>query len=130
MPREQNFSGAIFEALDLCLQKDPGVFLMGLGVPDPKGIFGTTAGLQEKYGAHRVMDMPTSENGMTGVAIGMAAAFALAHLVAGFLFGVTMHDPLVFATVPLILALVALVAAWLPAQLACATSPMVALRAD
>jgi len=45
---------------------------MGLGVPDPKGIFGTTLHLQQKYGDERVMDMPLSENGMTGVAIGAA----------------------------------------------------------
>ena len=45
---------------------------MGLGVPDPKGIFGTTSGLQQKFGSNRVFDMPTSESGMTGVAIGSA----------------------------------------------------------
>ncbi|MCK4722579.1 MAG: alpha-ketoacid dehydrogenase subunit beta, partial [Dehalococcoidia bacterium] len=37
-----------------------------------KGIFGSTLGLQQKYGSTRVMDMPTSENAMTGVAIGSA----------------------------------------------------------
>ncbi|MEK7153689.1 MAG: transketolase C-terminal domain-containing protein, partial [Patescibacteria group bacterium] len=51
---------------------DPRVYIMGLGVPDPKGVFGTTLGLQAKYGDQRVMDMPTSENAMTGVAIGSA----------------------------------------------------------
>ncbi|MCL4552848.1 MAG: alpha-ketoacid dehydrogenase subunit beta [Candidatus Marsarchaeota archaeon] len=70
--RETKFFQAINEALDLCLDKDPAVYLMGLGVPDPKGIFGTTLGLQQKYGASRVFDMPTSENAMTGVAIGSA----------------------------------------------------------
>jgi pyruvate dehydrogenase E1 component beta subunit len=45
---------------------------MGLGVPDPKGIFGTLDGLAQKYGPTRVMDMPTSENAMTGIAIGSA----------------------------------------------------------
>lgn len=70
MRGEIKFSEAIREALDFCLTNDPAVYLMGLGVPDPKGIFGTTLGLQEKYGKDRVMDMPTSENGMTGIAIG------------------------------------------------------------
>ena len=46
--------------------------LWGLGVPDPKGIFGTTSGLEKKFGSNRVLDMPTSENAMTGVAIGSA----------------------------------------------------------
>ena len=46
--------------------------LFGLGVDDPKGIFGTTKGLQEIFGKQRVFDMPASENAMTGVAIGMS----------------------------------------------------------
>lgn len=70
--RELRYAQAIHEALDLCLAKDPSVYLMGLGVPDPKGIFGTTSGLQQKYGENRVMDMPTAENGMTGIALGSA----------------------------------------------------------
>ncbi len=72
--RELPFSQAILEATDLCMAKDPTVQIMGLGVPDPKGIFGTTLGLEAKYGSERVSDLPTSENGMTGVAIGCALA--------------------------------------------------------
>lgn len=72
MTRELKYSQAIHEALDYCLGADASVYLMGLGVPDPKGIFGTTLGLQEKYGQGRVMDMPTAENGMTGIALGSA----------------------------------------------------------
>ena len=56
--RELKYSEAILEANDQILQKDPLSYLIGLGVPDPKGIFGTTIGLQEKYGSNRVMDMP------------------------------------------------------------------------
>ena len=72
MSRILKYSQALLEAADICLARDPSVYVMGLGVPDPKGIFGTTVGLQEKYGLNRVMDMPTSENCMTGVAIGSA----------------------------------------------------------
>ncbi|MBI1870547.1 MAG: alpha-ketoacid dehydrogenase subunit beta [Chlamydiae bacterium] len=72
MPRELKFFEAIREATTLCMESNPSVYIMGLGVPDPKGIFGTTSGLQEKFGNGRVMDMPVSENGMTGVAIGSA----------------------------------------------------------
>jgi len=60
------------EALDLCLKKDPSVFVIGLGVPDPKGIFGAISGLKKKYGSKRVMDMPIAENAMTGICIGAA----------------------------------------------------------
>ena len=72
MGREITYAQAVLEATDQCMDKDPSVYIMGLGVPDPKGIFGTTLGLQDKYGDRRVMDMPVSENAMTGVAIGSA----------------------------------------------------------
>ena len=68
--RELNYANAIKEATDFCLEVDQSVLVIGLGVPDPKGIFGTTTGLQDKYGADRVMDMPIAENGMTGIVIG------------------------------------------------------------
>jgi pyruvate dehydrogenase E1 component beta subunit len=71
MAREITYAKAILEATDQCLSADQSVYIMGLGVTDPKGVFGTTAGLGEKYGS-RAMDMPVAENGMTGVAIGSA----------------------------------------------------------
>ena len=45
---------------------------MGLGVPGPTGVFGASKGLQEEFGKDRVFDMPSSENAMTGIALGMA----------------------------------------------------------
>ena len=72
--REMTYTQAIREAFDIALEKDPQVFLIGEGIPDLKGAFGTTTGLQEKYGRHRVMDMPLSENGLTGVCVGAALA--------------------------------------------------------
>ena len=45
--REISFQQALLEASDQLLELDPRVYLMGLGVPDPKGIFGTTLGLQK-----------------------------------------------------------------------------------
>jgi pyruvate dehydrogenase E1 component beta subunit len=70
--RQLTVAQAIHEALDLAMGSDPNVYVMGLGVPDPRGIFGTTLSLHEKYGAGRAFDTPTSENGMTGIAIGSA----------------------------------------------------------
>jgi pyruvate dehydrogenase E1 component beta subunit len=72
--RQLKFCHAIREALDICLTADPSVYLMGLGVPDPKGVFDSTSGLQEKHGPDRVLDMPASENGVAGMAIGSAVA--------------------------------------------------------
>lgn len=71
-PRELRYVEAVREALTLKMTEDPSVYVMGLGVPDPKGVFGTTIGLQESFGPERVMDMPLSECGMTGVAVGSA----------------------------------------------------------
>jgi pyruvate/2-oxoglutarate/acetoin dehydrogenase E1 component len=67
-----SFAEAIREGLFEALSEDPGVICYGLGVDDPKGVFGTTTGLQEEFGRDRVFDMPTSENAMTGIAIGAA----------------------------------------------------------
>ena len=68
--RIKKYFEAINEAISTAMEIDKSVICYGLGVPDPKGVFGTTMGLQEKFGKERVFDMPTSENAMTGVAIG------------------------------------------------------------
>jgi len=68
----KSFATAINEALTLAMEIDDGVICYGLGVDDPKGVFGTTLGLQKKFGRQRVFDMPTSENAMTGIGIGAA----------------------------------------------------------
>jgi len=66
------YKDALLEAQASCLENDPEVYLIGLGVPGPTGIFGTTSGLAEKFGEDRVLDMPASEGGMTGVVLGTA----------------------------------------------------------
>jgi acetoin:2,6-dichlorophenolindophenol oxidoreductase subunit beta len=74
MAREITYAKAVLEATMQCMDADKSVYIMGLGVPDPKGVFGTTLGLQEKFGRGRVLDMPVAENAMTGIAIGSALA--------------------------------------------------------
>lgn len=69
---EMTYSEAINQALDIALSKYPNTVLMGLGVPDRTGCFGTTLGLQSKHGKDRVFDIPCSENAVTGACIGMA----------------------------------------------------------
>lgn len=70
--RELKFSEALREGQREMLAADPDTLLLGLGVPGPTGIFGTTSGLQEEFGNERVLDMPSSENAMTGIALGAA----------------------------------------------------------
>lgn len=65
-----SFATAINQALHTAMAADGRVLCYGLGVTDPKAVFGTTAGLEAAFGPDRVFDMPTAENGMTGVAIG------------------------------------------------------------
>ncbi|HEX5444984.1 MAG TPA: transketolase C-terminal domain-containing protein [Pirellulales bacterium] len=74
MPRDLKYHQAIHEAIDLCMAADESVYVIGLGATDPKGVFGTTSGLERKYGSRRVMDMPCAENGMSGVVLGSALA--------------------------------------------------------
>ena len=70
--RVVGYAKAINEALTLALENDPGVFVLGQGVDDPSAMFGTTRGLQQRFGAARVFDTPLSEEGMMGVATGAA----------------------------------------------------------
>ena len=65
-----------------------------------------------------------------GCVIGLACAVALSRLLHSFLFEVSALDPITFTLVPLLMATVALVAAWIPARRAAAVDPMEALRAD
>jgi pyruvate/2-oxoglutarate/acetoin dehydrogenase E1 component len=68
------FTEAIRMALFDSLKDDECVRVFGLGVADPKAVFGTTVGLVEEFGSERVFDIPLSENAITGAAVGMAMA--------------------------------------------------------
>jgi putative ABC transport system permease protein len=90
-------------------------------------------GVRMALGAQRsnVLGLVVS-NGMRlvvlGTVIGLAGAVALTRIMKNLLFEVTAMDPLTFASVPLLLAAVALLACWIPARRAAKLDPMAVLR--
>jgi len=75
MTRRISYSEAISEAQRQEMERDPRVFLMGLVLRDPYGAaFGQTKGISSKLGNERVIDVPISENGYVGAAVGAAMA--------------------------------------------------------
>jgi pyruvate dehydrogenase E1 component beta subunit len=67
-----SFREALARAMADEMDADPSVFVFGLDVPDHKRIFGSTAGLVERFGPRRCFGTPLSEDAMTGVALGAA----------------------------------------------------------
>ena len=70
--RTLRYREALDEGLLQAMERDESVFCLGVGVDDPKGIFGTTVSAHRKFGSARVMDSPLAENAMTGIAVGAA----------------------------------------------------------
>jgi putative ABC transport system permease protein len=67
---------------------------------------------------------------LAGIIAGVGAALLLTRLMSSLLFGVTASDPFIFATVCLILALLAIAASLIPARRACRLNPIAALRSE
>jgi putative ABC transport system permease protein len=116
-----------------------GLLLAGIGI---YGLVAYTAaqrarevGVRIALGAERlpVMMMFMRQGAalmLVGSAIGLVIAFAAGRLLTALLHGVSSADPLTFIAVPLLLAAVALFAAYLPARSASRTDPMIVLRSD
>jgi pyruvate/2-oxoglutarate/acetoin dehydrogenase E1 component len=68
--RQLSYAQAILEATDQAMGLCPDVVVLGQLVDTKSGIFGTTTGLVDKYGASRVQDFPVAENLMTATAMG------------------------------------------------------------
>jgi len=67
-----NLVEAINRAMREELERDPSVLLLGEDVGKEGGVFRVTEGLQQAFGAERVIDTPLAESGIVGVAFGMA----------------------------------------------------------
>ncbi|MDI3513170.1 MAG: alpha-ketoacid dehydrogenase subunit beta [Phycisphaerae bacterium] len=67
----------LVEAVNLALAhemaRDPAVVLLGEDIGNNGGVFRATVGLQQRFGAERVIDTPLAESAIAGTAIGMAA---------------------------------------------------------
>jgi pyruvate dehydrogenase E1 component beta subunit len=72
--RKISYAEAINEALHQIIAKDTRAFLIGQGATSPWYVGSTTVGLITRFGSKRVVDTPTSENCITGVALGAALA--------------------------------------------------------
>ena len=66
------FSEIINLQVKKIMKKNNKVICYGLGINDPKSIFGTTKDLQKQFGNKRVFDVPTSENSLTGIGLGIS----------------------------------------------------------
>lgn len=70
--RTRTFVQALNEALDLAMERDPNVYLIGEDIGEMGGDFGVTRDLWAKYGEARVRDTPLSEAAIIGTAVGSA----------------------------------------------------------
>ena len=93
--RTLTISRAMSEAIAQEMRTDPNVFVMGEDVGVYGGIFGSTAGLYDEFGAQRVIDTPISETAFLGAAVGaaMSGMRPIAELMFVDFFGVCM-DPI------------------------------------
>ena len=69
-----NYISLLHQAFDFVLKDDSEIVILGLGVTDPRAIFTSYAGFVEKYGTNRIIEIPTSENAITGVSLGLVLA--------------------------------------------------------
>jgi putative ABC transport system permease protein len=95
----------------------------------------TEIGIRRALGAStgRVLGLVARQGGspvLIGVFIGMTGAFALSRLMAAMLFQVSARDPLTFMAVPVVVGIVAAIAAYVPARRATRVDPMTAVRSE
>lgn len=72
--RSITYASAINEATRQLMAEDNSVFLLGIGVDDSRGIYGTTKNLSTEFGQDRVVNMPLAEDAITGIASGSSLA--------------------------------------------------------
>ena len=71
--RELKYWQALSEGIVQAMERDPSIFMTGIAVDYPSGIFGSTIEATKRFGPKRVFDAPAMENALTGIAVGAAA---------------------------------------------------------
>jgi ABC-type antimicrobial peptide transport system permease subunit len=130
-PRFRTLLVGTFAALALCLAMAGVYGVMAYTVERRTSEFGLRLALGAAHGDILALVLKQGVAlAIAGIVCGWALAFAVTRLLAGMLFGITAVDPLVFATVPLLLLASAVVACAAPALRASRVDPMIALRAE
>ena len=121
------------------------VFAVVAGILAAVGIYGVMSytvtqrtheiGIRMALGAQRseIVRIVTQDGGklaLLGIAIGAGAALISTRLMSSLLFGVSASDPVTFVVIALMLAIVTLLASYIPARRAAGTDPITALRGD
>ena len=70
--RIRKYVEALSEGIVQAMEKDPNIFMTGIAVDYPSGIFGSTVEAAQRFGPERVFGSPAMENALTGIAIGAA----------------------------------------------------------
>lgn len=119
-----------------------GVVALGLAAIGTFGVFSYSVAQRTRElgirmalgaGADAVRDMVLWQGGtiaVVGLGTGLLGALGLTRLMSGLLFGISSVDPFTFVASPVILALVALAACYLPARRATKVDPMIVLKAE
>jgi pyruvate/2-oxoglutarate/acetoin dehydrogenase E1 component len=71
--RKLKYSEALSEGLVRAMERDPAIFMTGIAVDYPSGMFGSTVEATKRFGPKRVFDSPAMESALTAIAIGAAA---------------------------------------------------------
>ncbi len=88
--RETGYVAGTLEALTSSMEKDPRIFVLGEGIGERGGNFGTTSGLYKRFGPVRLRDTPICERGFVGLACG--AAMTGSRPVVDFMFADFIND--------------------------------------
>ncbi len=105
--------------------------VMSYGVAQRKQELGVRLALgAQRSEITRMIVLEGSTLALTGIGLGLVAAFAATRLMAGLLAGISATDPVAFFSIAAGLSTVAMLASYLPARQAAKVDPMIALRAD